>query len=106
MAKKAMAVYRTETQMMNDNVKSKRTNPFNFRFIKELSGVRFFDDSRPCVVMATPGMLQSGDSRFLLEQWCGDPANRVLLCGYAVENTLAHRIRAKAPDFIEALDGT
>jgi len=105
MAKKAMAVYRTETQMMNENVKSKRTNPFNFRFIKELSGVRFFDDSRPCVVLATPGMLQSGDSRFLLEQWCSDPANRVLLVGYAVDQTLAHRIRAKPPEFIEALDG-
>ena len=51
MAKKAMSVYRTETQMMNSNVTSKRTNPFRFRFIKELSGVRNFNDSRPCVVM-------------------------------------------------------
>ena len=46
-----MTVYRTETQMMNDHVKSKRRNPFNFRFIKELSGVQHFNDSRPCVVM-------------------------------------------------------
>lgn len=30
-----------------------------------------FDDQQRCVVMASPGMLQSGISRDLFEKWAG-----------------------------------
>lgn len=43
----------------------------------------------PCVVLATPGMLQVGPSRELLELWAPDPRNGLVITGYSVEGTLA-----------------
>lgn len=34
------------------------SNPFVFKHISNLKGMQHFDDSGPCVVMASPGMLQ------------------------------------------------
>ncbi|MEQ2215341.1 Cleavage and polyadenylation specificity factor subunit 3 [Xenoophorus captivus] len=59
-----------------------------------LAVVRFqsmdhFDDIGPSVVMASPGMMQSGLSRELFESWCTDRRNGVIIAGYCVEGTLA-----------------
>ena len=43
----------------------------------------------PCVVLATPGMLQVGPSRELLELWAPDPRNGLVITGYSVEGTMA-----------------
>jgi cleavage and polyadenylation specificity factor subunit 3 len=43
----------------------------------------------PCVVLASPGMLQSGTSRELLELWAPDPKNGLIITGFSVEGTLA-----------------
>jgi cleavage and polyadenylation specificity factor subunit 3 len=43
----------------------------------------------PCVVMASPGMLQSGMSRQLFDMWCQDEKNACVVAGYCVEGTLA-----------------
>ena len=48
-----------------------------------------FDDIGPCVIMASPGMMQSGLSRQLFEAWCTDKRNGVIVAGYCVEGTLA-----------------
>lgn len=48
-----------------------------------------FDDIGPSVVMASPGMMQSGLSRELFESWCTDKRNGVIIAGYSVEGTLA-----------------
>lgn len=48
-----------------------------------------FDDIGPSVVMASPGMMQSGLSRELFESWCTDRRNGVIIAGYCVEGTLA-----------------
>ncbi|KAF5395293.1 Cleavage and polyadenylation specificity factor [Paragonimus heterotremus] len=42
--------------------------------------------------MASPGMLQSGMSRELFENWCTDRRNGVIIAGYCVEGTLAKQI--------------
>lgn len=44
------------------------------------------------VIMASPGMLQSGLSKQLFQKWCHDEKNGVLFTGYCVENTLAKDI--------------
>lgn len=51
-----------------------------------------FDDTGPCVIMASPGMMQSGLSRELFENWCTDRRNGVIIAGYCVEGTLAKLI--------------
>ena len=48
-----------------------------------------FEDIGPSVVMASPGMMQSGLSRELFENWCTDRRNGTIMAGYCVEGTLA-----------------
>ena len=48
-----------------------------------------FDDIGPCVIMASPGFMNSGLSRQLFEAWCTDKRNGVIIAGYCVEGTLA-----------------
>ena|SRR5215469_9988186 len=40
-------------------------------------------------MLATPGMMQNGASRELLERWAPDPKNGVVITGYSVEGTMA-----------------
>ena len=54
-----------------------------------LQSVEHFEDIGPCVIMASPGMMQSGLSRQLFEAWCTDKRNGVVIAGYCVEGTLA-----------------
>ncbi len=60
-----------------------------FRFHQ---GIDSFNDNQPCVVMASPGMLQSGVSRVLFDRWCSDEKNLVLIPGYSMEGTLAKKV--------------
>lgn len=97
LAKKCMTVYQTYINMMNDRIRSQfdLSNPFKFKHISNLKSMDHFDDIGPCVVMASPGMLQSGLSRELFEKWCSDKRNGVVLPGYCVEGTLAKHIMSE-----------
>ena len=59
---------------------------FPFPFLSQ--SMDHFDDIGPSVVMASPGMMQSGLSRELFESWCTDKRNGVIIAGYCVEGTL------------------
>ena len=83
-----MAVYQTYTNMMNERIR-RTSKPFDFKFIRFLKQVDSFEDVGSCVMLATPGMLQSGGSRVLLEKWAPDPKNGLILVGYNVEGTMA-----------------
>jgi cleavage and polyadenylation specificity factor subunit 3 len=63
-----------------------------------------FEDAGPCVVLASPGMLQNGLSRELFEKWCTDAKNGCVIAGYCVEGTLARHILSE-PEEIVALAG-
>lgn len=63
-----------------------------------------FDDIGPSVVMASPGMMQSGLSRELFESWCTDKRNGVIIAGYCVEGTLAKVRRSSDGAGREALE--
>ena len=91
LAAKCMNVYQTYINMMNENIieRNKIGNPFDFSHISYLKGIDQFNDSGPSVVMASPGMLQSGLSRELFEKWCENEKNCVIIPGYCVEGTLA-----------------
>ncbi|KAA8490481.1 Cleavage and polyadenylation specificity factor subunit 3 [Porphyridium purpureum] len=106
LAKRCMSVYLTYINMMNDSVRKRYdvSNPFAFKFVSNLKSIEHFSDTGPCVVMASPGMLQSGLSRQLCERWCTDKRNGILLCGYAVDGTLAKHIMTE-PASITRQDG-
>ncbi|XP_055373726.1 cleavage and polyadenylation specificity factor 73 [Condylostylus longicornis] len=106
LAKKCMAVYQTYINAMNDKIRRQIAvnNPFVFRHISNLKGIDHFEDIGPCVVMASPGMMQSGLSRELFETWCTDSKNGVIIAGYCVEGTLAKTILSE-PEEITTLSG-
>lgn len=96
LAKKCMAVYQTYTSIMNDLIRLTATgasaNPFDFKYVKLIKDLLRFTDFGPLVMVATPGMLQAGVSRQLLERWAPDPKNLCILTGYSVEGTMAKEI--------------
>ena len=101
---------------MNDNSSSKLHNrlggdsngesggggPWDFQFIRSLKSLDRFDDVGGCVMLASPGMLQNGVSRTLLERWAPESKNGVVITGYSVEGTMAKEIM-KEPDSIPAV---
>lgn len=94
LAKKCMAVYQTYVNMMNERIRRQVAvnNPFLFRHVSYLRNAESFTDSGPCVMMASPAMLQSGLSRELLERWAPSALNGLVVPGYVVEGTLAKHV--------------
>lgn len=106
LAKRCMSVYQTYINMMNDAVRRRYDvgNPFAFKYVSSLRSIEDLDDRNPCVVMASPGMLQSGLSRALFERWCPDKRSGLILSGYSVEGTLAKHVLTE-PQSITRMDG-
>ncbi|KCV69007.1 hypothetical protein H696_04427 [Fonticula alba] len=113
LAEMCLREYRRWTNSMNDRVRRamnvERRNPFVFRHITSLTNraaelLDGRDGGLPCVVVASPGMLQSGLSRQLFDAWCDDERNMVIIAGYCVEGTLAKHILKSRSD-ITTLDG-
>ncbi|KAA8907537.1 beta-lactamase-like protein [Sphaerosporella brunnea] len=97
LARKCMDVYRTYINTMNDKIKramfeGEGRNPWDFRWVRSLKNIERFDDVGGCVMLASPGMLQNGVSRELLERWAPDPRNGLIITGYSVEGTMAKQI--------------
>nr|XP_054757424.1 cleavage and polyadenylation specificity factor subunit 3-like [Lytechinus pictus] len=106
LAKKCMAVYQTYIDAMNEKIRRQInvSNPFVFKHISNLRGMDHFDDVGPSVVMASPGMMQSGLSRELFENWCTDRRNGLIIAGYSVEGTMAKHVMS-SPEEIQTLSG-
>ncbi|RMZ73116.1 endoribonuclease ysh1 [Pyrenophora seminiperda CCB06] len=117
LARKCMQVYQTYVSAMNDNIKrlfaermaeaeaagdTGRRGAWDFKFVRSLKSLERFDDLGGCVMLASPGMMQSGTSRELLERWAPDPRNGVIITGYSVEGTMAKQI-VHEPDQIPAI---
>ncbi|PVV05229.1 hypothetical protein BB560_000254 [Smittium megazygosporum] len=106
LAKRCMLVYQTYIHMMNSNIQKlyATSNPFIFKHISYLTSVSHFDDVGPCVMLASPGMLQSGVSREFFDKWAPDRRNGLILTGYSVEGTLARAILSE-PAEVTTLQG-
>lgn len=119
LARKCMVVYQTYVGAMNDNIKRLfrqrmaeaeqagdvgKGGPWDFRFVRSLKNLERFDDVGGCIMLASPGMMQSGVSRELLERWAPNERNGVVITGYSVEGTMAKQIMNE-PDSIPAIMG-
>lgn len=119
LARKCMSVYQAYLGSMNNNIKrifqermaaseqagaASGSGPWDFRYVRSLKNLERFDDSGGCIVLASPGMLQSGVSRELLERWAPNERNGVVMTGYSVEGTMGKQI-LKEPDTIPAIMG-
>ena len=103
-----MVVYQTYIGAMNENIKklfrqrmaeaeasgdkSVSAGPWDFRYVRSLRNLERFDDVGGCVMLASPGMLQTGTSRELLERWAPNERNGVIMTGYSVEGTMGKQI--------------
>ncbi|MCJ1435626.1 endoribonuclease ysh1 [Xylographa pallens] len=120
LAKKCMVVYQTYVGAMNDNIKRlfrermaeaeesgdvSKGGPWDFRYVRWLKNLERFDDVGGCVVLASPGMMQNGISRNLLERWAPSDRNGVVITGYSVEGTMAKTIMQE-PENIPAIMGS
>ncbi|GJJ07702.1 endoribonuclease ysh1 [Clathrus columnatus] len=111
LAKKGMAVYQTYVHTMNANIRARfarQDNPFIFKHISHLpqtrDWVRKVAEGPPCVVLASPAMLENGLSRELLELWAPDSRNGLIITGYSVEGTMARDI-VNGPEEVISLKG-
>lgn len=106
LATKSLRVYQTFINMMNNQVRDlmdQFNNPFKLKHIKSIHNNSDFAMLGPCVVMASPGFMQSGVSRQLFEAWCDDARHGVVIAGYTIEGTLANDLLS-APTEIKCLD--
>ncbi|KAL4978448.1 beta-lactamase-like protein [Aspergillus desertorum] len=117
-ARRCMVVYQTYIGAMNDNIKrlfrqrmaeaeasgdkSVSAGPWDFKYVRSLRSLERFDDVGGCVMLASPGMLQTGTSRELLERWAPNERNGVVMTGYSVEGTMAKHL-LNEPDQIHAV---
>jgi cleavage and polyadenylation specificity factor subunit 3 len=119
LARRCMLVYQTYVGAMNDNIKrlsreriaseggatsdtAGKGGPWDFKYIRSLKTLDRFDDIGGCVMLASPGMMQNGVSRELLERWAPSDKNGVIITGYSVEGTMAKAILTE-PDQIPAI---
>mmetsp|Transcript_13034 Transcript_13034/g.45844 ORF Transcript_13034/g.45844 Transcript_13034/m.45844 type:complete len:741 (-) Transcript_13034:420-2642(-) len=107
MAKRCIASYQTYINQMNNRIRHLNDieNPFEFRHIRYMTTMAEFQDNCPCVVMASPGMLQNGPSRDLFDRWCEYRHNSVVITGYCVQNTLAKELLDAQPATHTLQDG-
>ena len=115
LARRCMQVYQTYIGSMNENIKrlfsermaeaaesgdtAGKGGPWDFKYIRSLKNLDRFEDFGGCVMLASPGMLQNGVSRELLERWAPNEKNGVIITGYSVEGTMAKQIMQE-PDQI------
>jgi cleavage and polyadenylation specificity factor subunit 3 len=118
LARRCMLVYQTYISAMNENIKSlfaqkiaeaekagrstEGVGPWDFHFIRALKSLERFDDVGPCVMLASPGMMQNGASRELLERWAPSDQNGVIITGYSVEGTMAQML-LNEPEYVAAV---
>ncbi|KAF7296571.1 hypothetical protein HMN09_01064200 [Mycena chlorophos] len=110
-AHKSMAVYQTNINTMNANIRARfaqRDNPFVFKYISSLSQSRGWEksiaDGPPCVVLASPGFMQTGPSRAVFELLAPDARNGVVITGFSIKGTLARELLDQ-PAEIESVKG-
>ncbi|KAJ2801648.1 endoribonuclease ysh1, partial [Coemansia furcata] len=108
LGKTGTRLYQAYIMHMNQRIQRQfnRTgrNPFDFKYIKTRTNIAEVPEAGPCVVLASPGMLQNGVSRQLLERWAPRPENGLIITGYSVEGTLARTI-VNSPEVIPAFAG-
>jgi cleavage and polyadenylation specificity factor subunit 3 len=118
LARRCMQVYQTYLPAMNDNMKElvarrvaeaeragrpgEKAGPWDFQFVRALKSLERFEDAGPCVMLASPGMMQNGASRELLERWAPDERNGVVVTGYSVEGTMAQQL-LNEPEYVTAI---
>eukprot|EP00933_Yihiella_yeosuensis_P052012 TRINITY_DN4999_c0_g1_i3.p1 TRINITY_DN4999_c0_g1~~TRINITY_DN4999_c0_g1_i3.p1 ORF type:complete len:704 (+),score=124.44 TRINITY_DN4999_c0_g1_i3:31-2112(+) len=110
MATKCLRIFETYTNMCSEMVQEQANrcnNPWVLKYIQNMPDRHQFaaqaSEIEACVVLAAPGMLQSGASRELFELWASEKKNGIILTGYSVNGTLAHELKGD-PETVSVSD--
>lgn len=111
MATKSLHVYESFINLCGAYVKKQVAggkNPFQFKYVRNIKSLEqimpyLHKDHCPCVILASPGMLQNGVSRTIFHYICSDKKSGVILTGYTVKGTLADELKTE-PDFVNIND--
>ncbi|EJW05382.1 hypothetical protein EDEG_00046 [Edhazardia aedis USNM 41457] len=93
MAERANQIYRLYINYTNETIRKKilERNLFEYKYIKSLDkGV--IDLPGPMVILASPGMLHSGNSLNLFLKICHDKNNMIVIPGYCVRGTVGDKV--------------
>mmetsp|Transcript_76015 Transcript_76015/g.211193 ORF Transcript_76015/g.211193 Transcript_76015/m.211193 type:complete len:718 (+) Transcript_76015:66-2219(+) len=111
MATKCLRIFETYTNMCSEKVQlqaNRCNNPWHLKHVHNMPDRHQIlsqdGELNACVVLAAPGMLQSGASRELFESWAPDKKNGIIVTGYSVQGTLAHDLKSE-PDTVTLSDG-
>ncbi|ETB56345.1 hypothetical protein YYC_05775 [Plasmodium yoelii 17X] len=111
MATKSLCIYETYINLCSDFIKkivNEGKNPFNFKYVKYAKSLDsilnyLYQDNYPCVIMASPGMLQSGISKSIFNIIASDKKSGVIITGYTIKGTLADELKTE-PEFVTIND--
>ncbi|KEG04456.1 cleavage and polyadenylation specificity factor subunit 3, putative [Plasmodium vinckei vinckei] len=111
MATKSLCIYETYINLCSEFIKkivNEGKNPFNFKYVKYAKSLDsilnyLYQDNYPCVIMASPGMLQSGISKSIFNIIASDKKSGVIITGYTIKGTLADELKTE-PEFVTIND--
>lgn len=95
------AIYTAYPEFLNSNVRKlifhKDQNPFLSEIFKEVASqkerMQVIEESGPCVILATSGMLTGGPSVEYLKHLADNPKNSLVFVNYQGEGSLGRRIQ-------------
>jgi len=97
----ATAIHTAHPEYLNSQLRTqifqKGENPFLSEVFKRVDSQEMREtianDSDPCIVLATSGMMNGGPVMEYFKTWASEPSNTIIFVGYQAEGTLGRRIQ-------------
>ena len=101
------AIHSAYPEYLNSTIRKlifhKDHNPFLSEHFKRVGSkkerLQILEETGPCVILATSGMLNGGPSVWYLTQMCDNPRNTLLFVSYQGEGSLGRRIQRGDKEF-------
>lgn len=102
----ATAIHTAYPEYLNNRLRSQifqqGDNPLLSEIFKRVDGVemreRIIGDEKPCVVLATAGMMNGGPVMEYFKAWASDKKNTIVFVGYQAERTMGRKIQRGAKE--------
>ena len=108
------AIHTAYPEFMNRNVKklifNKDSNPFTSKIFKRVGSQKERDElihnKKPCIIIATSGMLTGGSSVYYFQNLAPNKNNKLIFVSYQAEGTLGRRVqRGEKQVAVESMKG-
>ncbi len=102
MIQEATAIHAAYPEYLNQELKSSvlkddDTNPFGSSWFRKVESrdqrEKIINNSGPCIVLATSGMMSGGPIVDYFKSWAGDSTNTLCFVGYQADGTLGRKLK-------------